>query len=98
MKKELSWKEQLKLVCQDNFFGKNVEWEFKGVCKYISKLETFGVSDIKIVDNESIDFELPAPVNCTDIFLFILTSDPKPSTVFHKKKKYNNRLFLEWRY
>lgn len=98
MKKELTWQEQLKLVLEFEYFGKNIEWELKDISKFISKLEKLGASDIQIIDNESIEFELPAPVNCHDILLFILTSDPKPSTVLHKKKKYNNRLFLEWRY
>ena len=98
MKHELIWKQQLKSILRDDYFGKNVEWEFKDVCKYISKLEKLGASYIQIVDNESIEFQLPAQLNCADLLMFILTSDTRPSTVLHKKGKYNNKLFLEWRY
>lgn len=101
MKKELTWQKQLTEIMEsfaDMYFGKNVEWELKDVRRFISKLEKLGACDVKILDDDSIDFELPAPVDCHDIFLFIMTSTPRPSYVKHKKSKYNSRLMLEWRY
>jgi len=96
------WKDQLMKAMEpiddrELYFGHNVEWELKGVRKFILKLEKLGVSNVEIPDDETIRFELPGEADCYDIFLHILTMAPKPSEVVFKKGKYNNRLTLTWR-
>lgn len=98
--KNKTWQEQLDEIVVDNIFGHNLEWDIKDLRKYILKLEKLGVTEIKILDLDSFQFELPAPVNQDEILLFILTgggaSGHMPSSVDHFKKKNILRLNFDW--
>ena len=100
MKKQKTWHEQLDEIVIDNLFGHSIEWEVKDVRKYILKLEEFGATNILIMDLDSIRFELPAPVNQSDLLIFILTGGGAPgrmpSSVEHNKKKNTLRLNFDW--
>lgn len=98
--KNKTWHEQLDEIVVDNIFGHNIEWEVKDVRKYILKLEELGATSIKIMDLDSVRFELPAEVNQSELLLFILTgggaAGRMPSSVDHNKKKNTLTLNFDW--
>jgi hypothetical protein len=100
MKQVRTWHEQLDEIVVDNLFGHNVEWDVKDVRKYLLKLEGLGASNIRIMDLDSVRFELPASVDQSEILLFILTSGGAsgrmPSSVVHNKKKNTLILNFDW--
>lgn len=98
---EKTWHEQLDEIVIDNIFGHNLEWDVKEVRKYILELEALGAWDIKIMDLDSVRFNLPTEDDWTvDLLLFILTGGGThgrmPSSVEHNKKKRTVRLNFDW--
>lgn len=95
-----TWEDELNAALveeeRNGVFGSNIEWDVKDVRRYIKKLEALGATDIHIPDYTTIDFELPADVNCTDLLLCVLTYDRMPLNAKYNKKKH--RLTLEWDY
>jgi hypothetical protein len=100
MKKTKTWHEQLDEIVIDNIFGHNVEWDVKDVRKYILGLEELGAANIKIMDLDSMRFELPAEQNQAELLMFILTGGGRngrmPSSVDHNKKKSTLTLNFDW--
>jgi len=96
-----TWHEQLDEIVIDNIFGHNLEWDVKEVRKYILKLEEFGAWNIKILDLDSLHFEMPILAeDQVVVLIFILTgggaNGRMPSSVDHNKKKNILRLNFDW--
>lgn len=100
MKKTKTWHEQLDDIVIDHLFGHNAEWDVKDVRKYILKLEALGATEIKIMDLDSLRFELPSEQNQAELLMFILTGGGfdgrMPTSVEHNKKKNTLRLNFDW--
>jgi hypothetical protein len=101
MKKNKTWHEQLDEIVIDSIFGHNIEWNVKDVRKYILKLEELGAKEIKILDLDSMNFEMPTwHEDQVALLLFILTgggaAGRMPSSVDHNKKKNTLRLNFDW--
>ena len=91
--KKSNWKEQLNEVLsnegneRDGVFGTNIDWEVKSVKKFLSKLETLGITNINIPNYDTIELELPPHSTPSEVFLQILTMHPKPCDAIYNKKK-----------
>jgi hypothetical protein len=81
---------------RDGIFGTNTEWDVKDVRRYITRLEKFGATDIKVKDFQTISFKMPADVNRDNILLFILTYHPLPTISYYNGR--TDRLTLSWDY